>query len=57
MNRFLTKKTAALAVLLVAAGSAYAATCTQCYCINWGGVRVCFCSICQEPSPEPGQEN
>jgi hypothetical protein len=47
MHHFLTKKTAAVAVLLVVAGAAYAETCTKCYCINWGGGKVCFCASCQ----------
>ncbi len=48
MSRFLTKKTAALAILLIAAGSAYAETCTRCYCITIGTAQVCFCGHCQE---------
>lgn len=52
MNRFLTKKTAALAVLLVAAGSAYAATCTQCFCVNVGTLKLCFCQACQDPGKD-----
>lgn len=48
MNRFLTKKTAAVAILLIAAGSAYAATCTRCYCINFGTAKICFCGTCQD---------
>ncbi len=48
MHRFLTKKTAVMAVLLAVAGAAYAETCAKCYCINWAGGKVCFCASCQD---------
>lgn len=53
MNLFLTKKTAAVAVLLIAAGSAYAATCTQCFCVNVGTMKLCFCQTCQQSGQDP----
>ena len=49
MNRFLNKKTAAMAILLIAAGSAYAAACTRCFCFPLGrNVQLCFCGDCQD---------
>ena len=52
MFRFLTTKTAGVAVLLAAAGAAYAATCTRCYCIPVNGGQVCMCQVCQKDSAD-----
>ncbi len=48
MRKFITKKTAVLAVLLVAAGAVYAQSCLKCYCFSVAGNRVCLCVGCPE---------
>jgi len=46
MRKFITKRTAVLALLLVAAGAVYAQECVKCYCFSAGGNRICVCFGC-----------
>ena len=46
MRKFITKKTAVLALLLVAASAVYAQECLRCYCFSVAGSRVCMCFGC-----------